>query len=502
MIKLDCPACGNPLIGPDEFAGKSARCPACRTSVPAPEITAPEPTEQTPAPAKTEDSSADDLLSEARAAAKKETRPETKKKTASEKPIDASPKKKHNVATGTIVAFSLGIAAILIAGIVTAAYVSNVTRERRIGHLNAQSQLQLNSARRSYEDAMGYIEQARDAMEQNEHDNAAVAYTRARTHLETARSRLSNLIRNMDASAGRYSQISNHQEWTQRRDAANRLADSVKDRLESEEVRKGQEAGEVVLFEGQWVTPEEYSRLYAESMERQGMVQYEGEWVTFDEAQRRRGYVLHEGNWITQEQLEAIRARVEARQAALEERRRRDAQEAARREEERRRRLDRFPPDAETWVIDDLATEGAWSAAAWANPCSIALVQREGRNALQLEARQGGDDKSAIQIDIGADFSSRRSLTIDIENTGRRYASIAIAFQTNDFYESRPERIQPGKNNITFDLTSGDFKSRRTDWAHSSRLMATENVARMFILIYRGDSQTYYITNIYASKAQ
>jgi len=35
MIKTDCPKCRNPLMAPDEYAGKSARCPVCKTAVPA-----------------------------------------------------------------------------------------------------------------------------------------------------------------------------------------------------------------------------------------------------------------------------------------------------------------------------------------------------------------------------------------------------------------------------------------------------------------------------------
>ncbi|MFO7906198.1 MAG: hypothetical protein R6U98_26310 [Pirellulaceae bacterium] len=203
MIKLDCPACGNPLKGPDEFAGKSARCPACRTSVAAPQQTAPAPVEHAAAPV--EKDPAEDLLKEARSAAARQ-KPESgaSRKPANEKPVDASPKKRRHLPTGTVIAFSVGIFIFLIAGIITAVYVSNVMRQRRIDYLIAQSELQLNTARRAYEEAQGHLERARDAMEQNQHDEAAVAYTRAQNSLETTRGRLAQIISSMEGQGIRF----------------------------------------------------------------------------------------------------------------------------------------------------------------------------------------------------------------------------------------------------------------------------------------------------------
>ncbi len=500
MIKLDCPACKNPLIGPEEFAGKKARCPVCRTRVPAPEIKSEPMPVETEAAAPVVESPVDDLLKEARSAKAAENRVKAAKRKSAPEPVEDAPKaKKRRRLTGAVIGFSAGIAAVLIAIIFTAVYISNVTRESRINHLISQTEMQLNTAVRAHSEANAHLESAREAMGRNDYGNAAVAYNRAYDSFRSAGERLAELSSSMEQSALRYPTLRGNPQWAGRRERVESLAGEVRTALAGEELTRGREAGDMVLFEGRWVTPEEYSRLHAESMERQGMVLYEGEWITYDEAQRRRGFVLHEGRWITQEQYEAIRAQEEARQAAIEERRRRDAEDARRREEERRLRLDRFPPAAETWVVDDFATPGTWSRVDWANPVAVDYVQRNNRDVLQLQVGGGREDKAAIEINIGADFSSRRTLTINIENTGQQQAAVAIAFQTNDFFESRPQAIRPGSNQLRFDLTAGDFKSRQSNWAHSARLGGVDHVARLIILIYGGPDQTYYIHNIYAT---
>ena len=69
----------------------------------------------------------------------------------------------------------------------------------------------------------------------------------------------------------------------------------------------------LVLYEpeGRWVTPDEGERLEAESKRAQGLVQYQGEWMSPDEKfarqQHERGCVLFEGRWVKPDEEDLVR---------------------------------------------------------------------------------------------------------------------------------------------------------------------------------------------------
>lgn len=65
-----------------------------------------------------------------------------------------------------------------------------------------------------------------------------------------------------------------------------------RDRLKAAAAEAEKRAKGLVKYGDKWVTPEDKERL------EQGLLQFEGEWMTFEESQRRQGLEEHEGRWI------------------------------------------------------------------------------------------------------------------------------------------------------------------------------------------------------------
>jgi hypothetical protein len=94
-------------------------------------------------------------------------------------------------------------------------------------------------------------------------------------------------------------------------------------------------------------------------------------------------------------------------------------------------------------------------------------------------------------------------ITMDVYAPYDPGINMAIGFDTGDdwtFYESEVVPLKKGWNkDMTFDLSSMNFKCRQSEWKYSRKLADADNVKKMHIMIYRPsrmDVQTVYIDNI------
>jgi len=160
----------------------------------------------------------------------------------------------------------------------------------------------------------------------------------------------------------------------------------------------------------------------------------------------------------------------------------------------RRRRLraaeiaKRFPPSATSWTLDDFEGQGHnWSAVRWdnANPCDLSVVTGTATGRLRIKLVGGDKEKSAIVRPVGLDFSSRSRIRMDIFNDCGSVLRVAIAIQTNSYYESRWKYLKIGQNNnVTFNLAAGDYKSAATRWTPAARIAKLQSVGYIYLLFY------------------
>ena len=236
----------------------------------------------------------------------------------------------------------------------------------------------------------------------------------------------------------------------------------------------------LVDFDGQWVTPEDKKALFEAKMKAEGRQLYKGKWLTEAEIHAEKGEVEYKGRWVTKEELEELlKAEVAVKPPTPKPT-----------PKPKPKPLDRtkFRPNAHEWVLDDFDTAGhIWSAVGWpnANPLVLTHVPEGGAGHLKISLPGGKQDKAAIFRPIRLDFSTRQRLRMDIVNNSGEPLRIAIALQTNTYYESRWMHLKTGLNkNVTFNLLSGDYKCAATRWSPAARITKLDSVSYLYLLFY------------------
>jgi len=255
----------------------------------------------------------------------------------------------------------------------------------------------------------------------------------------------------------------------------------------------------LVLYEGEYVTPEEKERRFTKRMEAEGRRRHKGEWLTEEEFHRAQGEVLYKGRWVTPERRDRLLAA---------ERKNRGREPVKQREPPP---MPKPPvvtgdssPDKQRWIIDDFEVAAhRWTNAPWkpteANSCELATVSGSEGGQLQLKFKPGQCDKSAVVRPLGLDLRSRSRLVFDVRNNTGEPIRVAIAFRTDEYYESRSKSLRLGENkNVKFDLTSGDFKCAATNWACAAKLGRPESVSHLYILFYYNGTGSVLLDNIAA----
>ena len=256
-----------------------------------------------------------------------------------------------------------------------------------------------------------------------------------------------------------------------------------------------------VRYMGEWVAPEEKEKLEAERNRADGKKFYANAWRTPEEVHRLRGEVFYEGAWIAKaeyEKLMAEKARQETTPAT------KPATDkppvTATQPPPRTLKPQKFDPSSARWVLDDFEQGVRWSVVPWkkTNPCKLTVISGTETNRLQITMSGGEYDKSAIVRSLGLDFSSRGKLAMDIVNDCNEPVRIALAVETDTYYESRWRTLRLGKNkSFMFNLIAGDFKCA-PHWTHSTRIKHPETAGWLYLLIYSDRPGKILIDNIAA----
>lgn len=265
--------------------------------------------------------------------------------------------------------------------------------------------------------------------------------------------------------------------------------------LKAPDVKFGSQ-GMIQLETGEWVTPEEKARLFAERMKSEGRELYEGKWLTAEEIHTLKGEVSYGGQWITKEEYaRRIASAAKAPEAVA-------PPAPATPQPRPAAPAGGFQAADVRWVLDDFEKDVTlWKPVTWsdreANPCTVAVEEKDGTKQLAITFQGGKADKAAIMRPLNMDIKSRAKLSLDAVNATGGVLQVAIALDTDKYYEGRTNPFKANANlGITFDLRKDDFKSAEKHWVHAARVSRPEAARYLYILIYSNAPGKLYLDNV------
>ncbi len=478
VIRIVCPNCNSRLRGPDSYAGRAPRCPVCKKHAPAPR-TAPPP------------DIPNDILEEA-------SKPEAEAPKAKARPRPATRRRSRSWTPRWRGAITTAVAVLVVAcaAVYVIALVKGKIRERRAQDAYAQIKPDLD-------ELMGMKAAAERLVGEKKYAEAKQAYENALSKTRALR----NTAKDLRAPLGESETAKKLDNIMSQLDG---MQKSIGRALESDAIRLGSKGYKE--YEGQWYELDEWHRLM-------DYVKYQGEWLTRDEYHRRLGYVKYEGKWYSKRDYEKLKAEEEARRkreeaeakeraeeykkrlGAIEAEKKRLAEEKRRKEELKR---EKYPPDAESWIVDDFEGEIAWSPEKWSRPLRARAVSKDDNRELVIVMAAGGSENCwACGKDIDVDMTSRDTITMDVFNEMDKKVKLSIALSTDNYYESQPKQISSGVNRgLSFPIRTSDFKFESGGEQLAGSVSQLSNVRRLTIVIYADEGGRIRVDNIAATRSK
>jgi hypothetical protein len=467
-MELHCPNCR----GSVETSGApgEARCPKCDTPLVEPSDTTAEPEGR---------DLLDDVLRDVRKIVHKEERTAKIQPPEPEAPgvFEKAPKpgrarpgpKLHNsVLIGLGVALVLGVA-----------YLAFFMIQRGVAENRGQ-----NVAIRAtgiLPDMRGRFEQAEKARVAQDYPVAAKAYVAALDQAEKINTILKGIPTNLGSGQTRERLLDIQTE-------ALKVIRESEEALETPEIKFG--GMNLVEVDGQWVTVADRDLLNVERMKAEGRQLHDGEWLTEAEIRERKGEVLYAGKWITREQYGKLVAEGEAKPMMT---------PPPTPSAPPRAGTEGFEVSNPSWMLDNFEGQSLdWTNVNWtiANPAQLSTVSKDGSKQLLVKMSQGNNDKAAIVRRLPLDLTSRSKLSMDIVNATGEPVMIAIAVETNRFYESRWKSVTMNLSKaVTFDLNTADYKCS-PNWQHMQSINNLKATRWLYVLIYRNRPGEIFIDNI------
>ncbi len=143
-------------------------------------------------------------------------------------------------------------------------------------------------------------------------------------------------------------------------------------------------------------------------------------------------------------------------------------------------------PEGEVEKLDVLADPHRWTVETWGDPATLSRM-----NGLRIAFEKGAKAKNAITYAFDAPRSVARTqfLVVEAESHLHSGARLALGLSAKDeYFESRPFFLKPGKNTAVFPLGETAFKSRQTDWEYRGTLPERLALDRLTLLLYAPQS--------------
>ena len=361
----------------------------------------------------------------------------------------ARPAAKHKPSRGRNLPWRNIIATSVAALVVIAAIVYVIAHVRKVGRLR-----QINSVYSEIRDPLSAILQLvkkADALvepedaEQEQYAEAKEIYEDASNQAQELREEVRPKIEDLGKDAGAEKVFKAADELD------NTLA-RIEKALKSDEIQLGSQGFKLDGTTGEWVPKEEWYR-------RKGYIERNGEWFAPDEFYESLGYVERDGIWSA-------------------------------------------PEEAERVTIDDFEGENAWVRERWANDVRLVVVMRDDNRRLRMSLQPGDKKYWACGRKLNLDLTSFDALQIDVFNEMNSEIKLAIAFITDDYYESQAIPIPPDiSSGITFRIRTSDFKSPSTDWKHTTSVKRLDKVESLVLVVYAEGEGTVRVDNIRAIRS-
>jgi hypothetical protein len=464
-MQLHCPNCRERAETADPLG--EARCPSCRTLL-----------EKPPNGEVRQGDLLDDVLRDIRRLAREEERaPRPVASPAAPgvfMPVPKPRRRKTNLSYSVLIA--LGI--VLIAGVGYLAYflIQRGIAENRAQDILARALSAMTIVRTS-------MAQANETAGSKNYPTAAKAYNAAIEHGERVKELLLETPRNLPSGNTKDRLLELQTELLG-------ILRDAQAAVETPEIKYGKMG--FVEYDGQWVTEAERDRLHAERMKAEGRTLYEGEWLTDAEIHERKGEVLYGGRWISREHHAELVGGSDAKPLMTPAPKPvAPATPAAGRPG--------FEVSNPAWMLDDF--EGAtldWTNVNWTtvNPAKLSIENHDGSKELLIHVQKGNNDKCAFVRRLAMDLGSRSKLRMDVFNATGEPVRIAIALETNRFYESRWKSVTMNMNKaVTFDLKASDFKCAPS-WLQNATVNNLNATRWLYILVYHNRDGNLYIDNI------
>lgn len=152
-------------------------------------------------------------------------------------------------------------------------------------------------------------------------------------------------------------------------------------------------------------------------------------------------------------------------------------------------------PAADDELTDESGLETrAWKWAEWDNRGTIRTVTAAGKRrniVLEAEYEGGGKDKAPFVLPLNTDLSGSGALVLDLLNPEKKPIRIGVALITGngyEWYESESRTVPAGEWAIgmRFDLSRKKWKSKETNWRHTTTPQDLNRARTLVLLVYNG----------------
>ncbi|HYX36411.1 MAG: hypothetical protein M3Q07_28445 [Pseudobdellovibrionaceae bacterium] len=164
-----------------------------------------------------------------------------------------------------------------------------------------------------------------------------------------------------------------------------------------------------------------------------------------------------------------------------------------------------LPTQARAELLDGFEKDNKWRLADWGDESKSETTETsftEGQKSLKIFWLEGAQRKGkgiVIERDISSLGREFTSLRLDIELPEISNAQVAMAIDTDEYFESMPFNLEKGWNrDVVFYLKSKTWKAKTTSWQYQSAVNLTTVPKKIYLLFFMPDQPTgiFHLDNI------
>lgn len=162
-------------------------------------------------------------------------------------------------------------------------------------------------------------------------------------------------------------------------------------------------------------------------------------------------------------------------------------------------------PRASATVLESFEDKFYWQIANWGDEAKSGVSREQvsaGENAFEIHFSPDMADRGkgiVLERDLSSLGQEFGRLTLDVYNKGPAKINVAVAFETDEYYESQAVPLEKGWNkNISFQLGAKVFKSKASNWQYEASVNRSSPLKKVFVIFYRegGHEGTFFVDNL------